>query len=74
MHLTYAPEADCGYLSLVDVKSRAPGKIESVPWIVDGGNNTVIADLDGAGHLVGLEIIGARKLLSPELLKTATKP
>jgi uncharacterized protein YuzE len=65
--MTYDPEADAVYVYLADeifaggVKKTYPCD----PLDVDGMINL---DFDGDGRLIGLEVLGAKGKLPPELL------
>lgn len=74
MDLAYYEEVDAAYLTVVD--EVGPG--ESVrqvhlPLSRDAPSDLVLA-LDEAGHLLGIEILGASRLLRPGLLAGAPRP
>ena len=54
MKITYDPEADALYISLRNVSVADGVDVEE----------GVVADLDAAGHIVGLEVLDASKRLS----------
>ncbi len=58
MRITYDPEADALYVELRDVAPEDSIDVE------DG----VTADVDGEGHIVGLEILDASERLGAEAL------
>ena len=60
MKITYDPEADALYIELRDVPGRDSVDVEE----------GVTADLDDAGHIIGLEILDASKRLTPEELSS----
>jgi uncharacterized protein YuzE len=67
MRLTVDTKADAAYLRLVD--DIQPG--ESVRTIVcedPGLSGMVVVDIDAAGHVLGIEFVGARALLRSETL------
>ncbi len=71
MKLTYDVEADAAYLPLV----QRIGAGEAVAQVVVNDprlRGQVSLDLDGAGFLLGVEVIGARKLLRSDTLKPSS--
>lgn len=58
MKITYDPEGDVLYIQLRDV----------VPSDSDDVEDGVTVDLDGEGHIVGLELLDASKRMTPEEL------
>ena len=58
MKITYDPEGDVLYIELRDGVASDSADIE------DG----VSADLDGDGHIIGLEVLDASKRMSPDEL------
>lgn len=67
MRLTLDPEADAAYISLVEVR---PG--DAVRTVVVDDEDLSMAsihlDFDASDHLIGIELLGARRLLHPALL------
>ena len=72
MRLRYDADVDAAYLSLVDRDLR-PGEAVRQSDIVSipGGVSSVILDVDADGRLLGVEVLGARAVLPPELLPPA---
>lgn len=67
MHLTYDSEANAAYLSIV--RNIQAGEAKSQIVFQDSRlRGEVILDLDDAGYLLGIEIIGATELLRSETL------
>lgn len=62
MRITYDPEADALYIQL-----RSVGAADSFD-LQDG----VTADVDDTGHIVGIEILDARKQLGDEALRSVS--
>ena len=62
MKITYDPEADALYIMLCETK---PG--DSVD-IEEG----VTVDLDSDGHIIGIEVLGASRRLTPEELTSVS--
>ena len=71
MRIRYDPQANAAYLPV----GREPEAGESVEQVCDiadpHGFGEIILDFDAAGHLIGVEILGAWKLLRPEALADA---
>ena len=72
MRLRYDAEVDAAYLSLVDRDLRPGEAVRQSDIIsVPGGDGSVILDVDADGRLLGVEVLGARAVLPPELLPPA---
>lgn len=73
MHLRYDPEADAAYLPV----GREPHAGESVAQVSEirnpHGGGEIILDFDADGHLLGVEILQASKLLRTEDLDRAQR-
>ncbi|MFB9431608.1 DUF2283 domain-containing protein [Streptoalloteichus tenebrarius] len=72
MRMSHDPEADASYVRLVD--QIHPG--EAVTQIVvedDRLPGGVVLDLDADGRLLGIEVLGASRLLRPEVLRRARR-
>jgi uncharacterized protein YuzE len=68
--LTYDVDADAAFIYLVD--SIEAGQVaESQMCDLEIREGAVILALDANGHLLGIEILGASRLLSAEVLATA---
>ena len=59
MRLTYDPRGNC--------RLRASGGPHP-------GQGEVILDYDGTGRLLGIEVLGADRVLRPEVLAAAERP
>lgn len=73
MSITFDPEANAAYVPV----GPGPGLGEAVRQIADiegpaGGE--IILDFDADGHLLGVELLGARILLRPDVLESAILP
>ncbi len=72
MKVTYDPSVDAAYIALVHI---GPGDAKSTykchPKKIGGMLNL---DFDANGRLIGIEVVGALKLLPPELLISAAPP
>jgi uncharacterized protein YuzE len=69
MEVTYDPEVDAAYIYLVPI-SR--GSVHETVCVADEASELagdVNLDLDKEGRLLGIEILGARRFLPPELLR-----
>lgn len=70
MRTTFDAEADAAYITLAP--EIAPGRSVRNE-IVDTAGGTVVLDFDQAGVLLGIEVIGATKLLDGEFLAGAER-
>lgn len=70
MSIEHDPRADAAYIYVVDF-IPSNGVARTVPC--DPHLAGVNLDFDDAGHLVGIEVMGASKRLSPEVLQRSTK-
>jgi uncharacterized protein YuzE len=57
----YDPEANAAYIRF------SPERVEESEEVAPG----IVLDYDGKGRIVGMEVLDARGLLSPELLAKA---
>lgn len=72
IRVTYDPHADAAYVRMADFRPGAATTqvfVEGVPGPAD-----IVLDFSSNGHLLGVEVVGARALLSPELLAIAEPP
>jgi uncharacterized protein YuzE len=42
--------------------------------VVPGGGGEIILDFNDAGHLLGVEVLGASAVLSPDVIAAAVPP
>jgi len=71
MHITYDRENDTAYVYLVaHIADGAAVRQVVVDGI--GADADVILDVDAAGRLLGIEVIGARGALPAELLEQSS--
>jgi uncharacterized protein YuzE len=70
MRIEHDPRADAAYIYVVDFIPNN-GVARTVPC--DPHLAGVNLHFDHAGHLVGIEVMGASKRLSPEVLQRSTK-
>lgn len=72
MHVTYDSEADAAYIQLADEIGAGGVAHTHVcdPVEVDG---MIHLDFDSDGRLLGIEVLGARSTLPPEVLSAAEK-
>lgn len=69
MRATYDTEANAAYVSFQPIE---PG--QAVEQVVLGRpQGDVVLDFDGQGRLLGVEVVGARELLSPQVLAEAER-
>lgn len=62
--LTYNAEVDAAYIRMQPEDSAQPSVAETLTVNAD-----INLDFDHAGHLVGIEILAARRVLHPALLR-----
>lgn len=62
MKITYDPEADALYIQLREVEPKDSVDLEE----------GVTADLDGAGHVIGIEVLDARERLGTAALASVS--
>lgn len=67
MHIEYDQENDTAYVSLV-AHIADGAAVSQVPVEAPGGEADLTLDFDASGHLLGIEVIGARAALPAELL------
>jgi uncharacterized protein YuzE len=66
MRITYDSTVDAAYVYLVEIEHGAAISQKHLPL----ENGEVILDFDKDGHLLGIEILGAKSILKPELRVT----
>ncbi len=70
LRVEYDPRADAAYIYLTDI---APGGVaRSYACDPSEAGAMINLDFDSEGHLLGIEVIGARSHLSGEALAAAT--
>ncbi|MFI1950993.1 DUF2283 domain-containing protein [Streptomyces xinghaiensis] len=67
MHIEYDQENDTAYVSLV-TRIADGAAVRQVTVEAPGGKADLNLDFDASGHLLGIEVIGARAALPAELL------
>lgn len=73
MRLTYDPEADAAFLYIVDqIKPGQASRSEMCDLEIREG--AVILVLDADERLLGIEILGASRLVPSEILDRAIRP
>ena len=72
MKITYDPEANAAYISVLDPipDGAATTQIHSI--MTPGDRGEIILDFDTDGHLLGVEILQANQVLPPSVLATAS--
>ncbi|MBD8585953.1 DUF2283 domain-containing protein [Frigoribacterium sp. CFBP 8766] len=66
---THDPDSDCAYFYVAP--SIAHGEAVEQVVVEREGRGDIVLDFDSAGRLLGVEIVGARALLTAETLETA---
>ena len=69
MRMTYDRTADAAYIYLREIE--AGDSRHQCPVECGSATGMIVLDIDGEGRLIGIEIIGARDGLPPELLESA---
>jgi uncharacterized protein YuzE len=73
MRLTYDASVDAAYIYFVD--HIGDGAVsETCPCEPRGGKGAINLDFDASGHLLGIEVLGARSVLPAEALNKAEWP
>jgi uncharacterized protein YuzE len=62
--ITYDPDADAAYVGLSDIAVQESAEVAP----------GVVLDYDSEGRVVGIELLGARKLLAPGAWSRAHRP
>ncbi|MCP3425686.1 DUF2283 domain-containing protein [Rothia sp. AR01] len=71
MKLHYDPVAGAAYLALPDIIADGEVAETLVAIQTPGGKGELNIDFDAEGRLLGIEILGARDLIAPEVLERA---
>lgn len=72
MHISYDPDANAAYIYFKDA-IEAGEVVRSEVCDIDIKEAAVIMQFDAADKLIGIEILGARKLLSREVLDRSAR-
>ena len=74
MQITYDSQADAAYVRLGGpiAPGEATQQVHSI--LAPGGGGEIILDFNDAGHLLGLEVLGASSVLSPGVIAVAVPP
>lgn len=62
----YDPEANAAYFPTTPVVARG---FASENLVIERPGGDIVLDFNADGHLLGVEVIGARRLLTPEMLE-----
>jgi uncharacterized protein YuzE len=73
MRVTYDPAVNAAYIYLREIEPGGSRRTISVngPDLTTG---SVVLDFDSEGRLIGIEVLEADRLLTPDLLKGAEPP
>lgn len=73
MQITYDLQADGAYIRIGGpiANGQATQQLHSIQ--TPGGNGEIILDFDDAGHLLGIEVLFASSVLTPEVLVKAAE-
>lgn len=73
MQITYDSQADAAYIRIGGpiADGQATQQLHSIE--TPGGNGEITLDFDVAGHLLGVEVLFASAVLSPEVIANSTK-
>lgn len=73
MQITYDAQADAAYVRLGG--PIAPGEAtQQLHSILAPGGGEIILDFNDAGHLLGVEVLSASSVLSPDVITAAVPP
>jgi len=70
IHVSYDSSVDAAYISLPDVP-QAGSAVHMYACDPIGVDGMINLDFDREGRLIGIEVLGARRKLLPELLESA---
>lgn len=73
MKLTYDEQANAAYVMLVQAIEPGESVNQLHSFQTPGGKGELILDFDSDGRILGLEILGARQVLRPDVLKQAAR-
>ena len=73
MRMTYDEVADAAYVYLAE--SIAPGEVAKTrPSMLEFDRAFIAFDFDSDGKVLGIEILGASRLVNEDVLRTAEHP
>ena len=72
MQLTFDPDANAAYLYLTDDRPLKISEEEACGLYVEGGSSIMLA-YDEQRHLIGIEFLGATRVLPQECLAEADR-
>lgn len=72
VRLTYDPEADAAFIYLTEIEPG--GAVSGSVLNREMDNAAVIGVFNQADHLVGIEVLGASRVLPSEVLETGERP
>ncbi len=72
MRVTYDPEADAAFVYLTSIGAGEAASSTVLDRPIQEG--AIIAVFDHADHLVGIEVLGASRVLPREILDAAESP
>jgi uncharacterized protein YuzE len=72
MRLTYDPVADAAYIYLTEIRPGDVAAHSVVDRMMDRAS--VILEFDQENRLIGIELLGASRVLPQELLEAGEKP
>lgn len=67
--LTYDPEVDAAYATIGQPIRPGEAARQVGVALPDDLSGEIVLDFDRDGHLLGVEILGASRLLAPEVLR-----
>jgi uncharacterized protein YuzE len=68
MKVSYSPDVDAAYIYLVEIR---PGEARHTRTCEGASGGTINLDFDAFGRLLGIELLGARQLLPPDVIEQA---
>lgn len=74
MNISYDPEADAAYISLIEKISPGQAKKQSDLIDIKNKNSQLIFDFDASHNLIGIEILFASEILPKSFLNGGFKP
>lgn len=71
MRLTYDPETNVAYLSVVDTIGDGEAAHQQHSIMTPSGSGELVIDYDASGRILGIEILQADAVLHPDVLARA---